>query len=88
MKWAGLTSKCHLHLILRSNSAIHYTQIYDTCDMICNGIVYSQAGLTSKGHLHLILRSNSTGGPMGEDTSFSGGTDVDISIKLSPVSLS
>ena len=45
------------------------------------------ANLTSSGLLHLILRSNSTGGPMGGDTPYSGGSDVAMDVKLSPVTL-
>ena len=47
------------------------------------------AGLTSSGVLRLILRSNSTGGRMGGDAPFSGGTfaDRDVSVKISPVTL-
>jgi hypothetical protein len=45
------------------------------------------ANLTSSGLLRLILRSNSTGGPMGGDTPYSGGSDLAMDIKLSPVTL-
>ena len=45
------------------------------------------ANLTASGLLHLLLRSNSTGGPMGGDPPFSGGSDVAMDIKLSPVVL-
>lgn len=45
------------------------------------------ANLTASGLLHLLLRSNSTGGPMGGDPPFSGGSDVAMDVKLSPVVL-
>ena len=45
------------------------------------------AELVAKGDLHLVLRSNTTGGTMGGDTPYSGGSNADMSLKLSPISL-